>query len=90
MKKDVTPPWRAAMVVLVRVPVLALALTLAPEGTAHGQDATPSLRLRMLAAEDARDASTAGLAPLLEGLRSPDAETQRIAVRALSRFGTRR
>ena len=54
MKKDVTPLWRAVMVVLVRVPVLALALTLAPEGTAHGQDATPSLRLRMLAAGSRR------------------------------------
>jgi cyclophilin family peptidyl-prolyl cis-trans isomerase len=86
MKKDVTPLWRAVMVVLVRVPVLALALTLAPGGTARGQDAAPSLRLRMLAAEDARDASPDGLAPLLEGLRSPDAEIQRIAVRALGRF----
>ena len=40
----------------------------------------------MLAAEDARDPSAAGVAPLLEGLRDPDVETQRRAVRALGRF----
>jgi len=54
-------------------------------GHARAQEGQ-SLRVRMLAAEDARDSSPAGLAPLLEGLKDPDAETQRRAVRALGRF----
>ena len=48
--------------------------------------AQPSLRLRMLEAEDARASSPDGLAPLLEGLASSDGSIRRIAVRALGRM----
>ena len=40
----------------------------------------------MLDAEDARVSDPAALAPLLAGLRSSDAETRRIATRALGRM----
>ena len=45
-----------------------------------------ALLQRMLDAEDARATDPAGVAPLLEGLRSSDADTRRIAVRALGRM----
>jgi cyclophilin family peptidyl-prolyl cis-trans isomerase/HEAT repeat protein len=48
--------------------------------------AQPALRERMRAVEDARDASSAGVAVLEEGLGSPDADVRRAAVRALGRF----
>jgi cyclophilin family peptidyl-prolyl cis-trans isomerase/HEAT repeat protein len=64
------------------LPVLALL----GAGVAFAQTAQPSLRLRMLAAEDARDASPAAIAPILEGLKTDDAEIRRVAVRALGRF----
>jgi cyclophilin family peptidyl-prolyl cis-trans isomerase/HEAT repeat protein len=66
----------------------------APEApTASG--ATPSspaaaspaaLRRRVLEAEDARDGSPDGIAPMLEALKSRDTETRRMAVRALGRL----
>lgn len=46
----------------------------------------PSLRDRMFAAEDARVAAAADMAPLLEGLRAADPGTVVQAVRALGRF----
>jgi cyclophilin family peptidyl-prolyl cis-trans isomerase/HEAT repeat protein len=46
----------------------------------------PSLRERMLLAEDARAQTAEAVAPLLEGLRSADATLRRQAVRALGRF----
>jgi hypothetical protein len=45
-----------------------------------------ALLQRMLDAEDARASDSAGLAPLLTGLRSPDVATRRTAVRALGRI----
>ena len=45
-----------------------------------------ALLQRMLDAEDARVSDPAALAPLLAGLRSSDAETRRIATRALGRM----
>ena len=45
-----------------------------------------SLRARMLMAEDARNPEAGAIAPLLEGLRSPDPALVRQAVRALGRF----
>ena len=61
------------------------------EATRHAH-ALPSpapdsaLLQRMLDAEDARVSDPAALAPLLEGLRSSDAEPRRIATRALGRL----
>jgi cyclophilin family peptidyl-prolyl cis-trans isomerase/HEAT repeat protein len=46
----------------------------------------PSLRDRMLAAEDARASSASEMAPLLQGLRSSDPRLLIQAVRALGRF----
>ena len=46
----------------------------------------PSLRMRMLAAEDERARTPQAMAPLLEGLNEKNSELQRIAVRALGRF----
>lgn len=46
----------------------------------------PSLRARMMAAEDARVGSDAGIAPLVEGLRSPDEALAARAARGLGRF----
>ena len=63
-------------------------VVLALAANAWRQGAQPSLRLRMLAAEDARDASAAGIAPLLEGLQDANPAVQRQAVRALGRFET--
>jgi cyclophilin family peptidyl-prolyl cis-trans isomerase/HEAT repeat protein len=55
-----------------------------------GQDTrvpeTASLRYRMLVAEDARAVTPTDLAPLFEGLASPDPPTVQIAVRALGRL----
>jgi cyclophilin family peptidyl-prolyl cis-trans isomerase/HEAT repeat protein len=45
-----------------------------------------SLRYRILVAEDARAATVADLAPIIEGLTCPDARIVQIAVRALGRF----
>ena len=45
-----------------------------------------SLTTRMIAAEDARVATDAGVAPLLEGLASPDPQIVARAVRGLGRF----
>jgi cyclophilin family peptidyl-prolyl cis-trans isomerase/HEAT repeat protein len=45
-----------------------------------------SLRERIIAAENARVATDAGIAPILEGLRSGDATTVAVAARALGRF----
>jgi cyclophilin family peptidyl-prolyl cis-trans isomerase/HEAT repeat protein len=45
-----------------------------------------SLRERMLAAEDARPQAAEELAPLIEGVKSPDASLRRQAVRALGRL----
>jgi len=44
------------------------------------------LRRGVLAAEDARDASPAGLAPILAAAKSKDSDVRRVAVRALGRF----
>ena len=73
----------------VRVTLLAtgvLCASLAAAQTPPPQ--TPALRLRMLAAEDARETpASGGLAPALaEGLASEDAELRRVAVRALGRL----
>jgi cyclophilin family peptidyl-prolyl cis-trans isomerase/HEAT repeat protein len=46
----------------------------------------PSLRERMLRAEDSRAQSEADLAPLRQGLNSPDARVRRQAVRAIGRL----
>ena len=51
--------------------------------TANG---TASLRYRMLVAEDARAVTPTDLAPLFDGLASPDPRTVQIAVRALGRI----
>lgn len=72
----------AALAVLVGIGSSDAAAQPAPEAA----PAPPSLRLRMLAAEDARDASPTAIAPLLEGLKSTDAELRRVAVRALGRL----
>jgi cyclophilin family peptidyl-prolyl cis-trans isomerase/HEAT repeat protein len=48
-----------------------------------------ALLQRMLVAEDTRASDPAGLAPLIEGSQSSDAETRRIAVRALGRMERR-
>lgn len=80
--------WRLAF------PLVALLWLAHGPGGAWAQEAPPvssrpapaSLRLRMLAAEDARDVSSAAIAPLLEGLASADAELRRVAVRALGRM----
>lgn len=64
-------PW---FVIVIILPVLALA------------QVQPSLRVRMLAAEDARVATDAGIAPLLEGLRQPDERVVVQAARGLGRF----
>lgn len=53
---------------------------------ARSADGGVRLRDRMLAAEDARAATASEMAPLLEGLRSPDASIAVQAVRALGRF----
>src|SRR5688572_23997905 len=45
-----------------------------------------ALLQRMLDAEDARATDPASLAPIVEGSRSSDAETRRIAARALGRM----
>ncbi len=66
--------------------LLAAAVASGAAQPAGGPADTPSLRLRMLAAEDARDASPRAIAPLLDGLKSPDAELRRVAVRALGRL----
>ena len=50
------------------------------------QPQAPSLRQRMLAAEDARLPSDAAIAPLLEGLRGADELTIVRAARGLGRF----
>jgi len=44
------------------------------------------LRRGVLAAEDARDASPAGLAPIMAAAKSKDSDVRRVAVRALGRF----
>src|SRR5687768_13411690 len=51
--------------------------------------ADTALLQRMLAAEDARVTDSAGLAPLVEGLRSADPEVRRIAARAIGRLERR-
>ena len=51
-----------------------------------GVVAQPSLRDRLLAVEDARDAGAAGTAVLREGLASGDPAVRRMAVRAVGRF----
>src|SRR4051794_5934357 len=48
--------------------------------------AAQSLRSRMIAAEDARVATDAAIAPLLQGTSSADAATAAQAVRGLGRF----
>ncbi len=63
-----------------------MVVVLSVAAPAWAQEAMLPLRLRMLAAEDARDPSAAGIAPLLEGLRDADVEVQRRAVRALGRI----
>jgi cyclophilin family peptidyl-prolyl cis-trans isomerase/HEAT repeat protein len=75
------------------LPSLLVALfVLVPPAMAAGQPARveePSpeaLRRQVLAAEDARGASPAGLAPILAAAKSQDTETRRVAVRALGRF----
>src|SRR5687767_7786387 len=48
-----------------------------------------ALLQRMLDAEDARATDSAGLAPIVEGSRSSDVETRRIAARAIGRMERR-
>ena len=63
------------------------ATSASPSQEATPEEVSPAEhRRRVLDAEDARDASPAGIAPILEALRSKDNETRRIAVRALGRF----
>ncbi len=62
------------LVLLVGAPVLST------------QQEDRALRTAMLEAEDTRAEGPEGLAPLLQGLRSPNPETQRLAVRALGRL----
>ncbi len=64
----------------------ATASLTAAAAQASSQSEPPSPRLRMLAAEDARDASPQAIVPLLEGLKSADAEIRRVAVRGLGRL----
>lgn len=59
--------------------ILLVALAIAQAGG-------PTLRQRMLAAEDARVATDAAIGPLLEGLRSGDAVIVARAARGLGRF----
>jgi cyclophilin family peptidyl-prolyl cis-trans isomerase/HEAT repeat protein len=63
--------------------VLLLALTMPQAAAVETQ---PPLSERLLATEDARDASSAGIAVLDEGLGSPDPGVRRVAVRAVGRF----
>ncbi|MCU0255319.1 MAG: HEAT repeat domain-containing protein, partial [Vicinamibacterales bacterium] len=76
----------AAALALAAIVLAASAATLPAQPAPTQAPAAPSLRLRMLAAEDARDPSPAAIAPLIQGLRSPDAELRRVAVRALGRL----
>ena len=48
-----------------------------------------ALLQRMLEAEDARKPDSASVTPILQGLRSSDAETRRIAARAIGRMESR-
>jgi cyclophilin family peptidyl-prolyl cis-trans isomerase/HEAT repeat protein len=64
--------------------VRTLAAVLVAAAVAQAQG--PSLRDRMLAAEDARAASPEAMGPLLQGLRSRDPRLVVAAVRALGRF----
>ncbi|MGH8188821.1 MAG: HEAT repeat domain-containing protein, partial [Steroidobacteraceae bacterium] len=52
----------------------------------HASAQAPSVRDRMLAAEDARVRTAAGMAPLLQGLRAVDPKLVVQAVRGLGRF----
>jgi cyclophilin family peptidyl-prolyl cis-trans isomerase/HEAT repeat protein len=70
--------WRATA-------VCAVALWLAIVALAGAQE-LPTLRHRMLAAEDARVPSDAAIAPLLEGLRGSDESLAVRAARGLGRF----
>ena len=71
---------------------LAEAAPLIPAAPHVAQAAAPEepspqvLHRQVLAAEDARDASEAGLAPILAAAKSKDSEVRRVAVRALGRF----
>jgi len=63
------------------------AVWLAPvAGQSTTANGTASLRYRMLVAEDARAVTPTDLAPLFDGLASPDPHTVQIAVRALGRI----
>ena len=71
--------------VFTRAVTVLACFVLAP--AARGQDT--ALLQRMLDAEDARASDSASLAPILVGLRSPDATSRRVAVRALGRIERR-
>jgi len=75
---------RRPVLALLRCAVAAALCTAAPATHASAQTPAPSLRLRMLAEEDAR--STTPIA-LLQGLKNDaDPGFRRLAVRALGRF----
>jgi len=76
-----------------RLPVIVAAVLLllplaspAQEQAPREPPAPPGLRYRMLVAEDARAATRAEAAPILEALASPDSAIVRLAVRALGRL----
>ena len=57
-----------------------------PTGSAPVLNSDPTLRANMLDEEDARGTGPSGIQFLREGLLAPDAELQRVAVRAIGRF----
>ena len=74
----IVPSWRSLRVFVSSW--VAMGLFVAAPADAQ------SLQQRMLAAEDARVAATAEMAPLVEGLRSTDPRLVLQAVRAMGRF----
>jgi cyclophilin family peptidyl-prolyl cis-trans isomerase/HEAT repeat protein len=76
----------AAAVVAITVNRAAPA-TFAEASTVVAPDS--ALLQRMLQAEDARQPDSASVVPILQGLRSADVETRRIAVRAIGRMESR-
>jgi cyclophilin family peptidyl-prolyl cis-trans isomerase/HEAT repeat protein len=82
---DVT--WRHATTIVLRAGGHQAPAAAASPADESAEGPSPAeLRRRVLQSEDGRDPSPAGIAPILEALRSKDTETRRVAVRALGRF----
>ena len=76
--------WSRVVPVVLAALMLGAVVSLSGQGTPAADPA--SLRYRILVAEDARAVDPADLAPILEGLGSPDPRITQIAVRALGRL----